>query len=450
MKPWWAVALCLPLSAMAGVVVNSQGQLEVEACAYGRGQVAIAGARDMAAAELAEFVRGAKVLEQVSGAEYLSEADREFYRSERQVLLQGLSAGAIPLSIGSPRIQGGETCVPVYMALEHASDGELVWDDESPTATVTVMGEGWPARGRSAMQNAEQDAFARAVSQVAGVWLNQQRSHSSMLAMSIQDERESNSLNEMVGQQLQSRTSGIISEWQLLASEPLSNNGVRVTIMAVVDKTPLAAGIQDLLSSVGSPRIALVADGRLKEEIGTWLTGQGIEVSDRAPLVLETRSELIPHGNNVSLHISLHLRDYTGNIYGRWENEPHLMTLPNKHGVESRLTQAHLSSEANLESLAAALQSAFERVVAQGGIMRQLRIPRDILSQPQQLQGLLNALAGVKGASVQLGDAEVVANMRYSGSSSDLASQVHHMLLAAATGPLPEIEIRDDYILFYR
>ncbi|MCK8102200.1 hypothetical protein [Pseudoalteromonas sp. 2CM36K] len=453
-KKLGVLALC-SLSAQAQVEVLADGTLQTQACAYGRGSTAITGAKAQASAELIRFLQGNKSLTMQSAQQQLTtdltDDATSLYEQQRSVMLEGLNAGAVPLNYSVPRLNGNDTCMTV--SLNPSNLGEPVeqnWQQATQNISVTVIGQGWQKQGKTALSNAEQDALQRAVSQVVGVWLTQQHTQSSSTSLSISDDNESTTMQELIGQQLSSHSEGLIKEWQTLQSKQLENGGVEITIMAVVEKAPLIQQASQLLSMIGSPRVHVIAPEPLKTELKTWLNEQGIEVGAAASLELYARSELVKRDNNRQLRLIVDVRDLAGNIYGKWQNDPSLMALPNDENVKTDLMAVHLASESQSAALHRALTVAFTKVVARGGLVREVLLPSKKLTQPEKLYDVLSTLGGVSDVSIHKRSDYTVASLRFKGNTGELANALDQALMTITAKNLSKITVEDDFTLRYK
>lgn len=444
--------LSTPLAAEVKVLADAT--MQTTACAYGRGSVAISSAKNQAAAELAAFIQGNKSLAVTDSSQVmdasLNEQSASLYEQQRSYMLEGLSMQALPLTISSPTLSGNDTCVTVSLSLQDLALQESQdWEEDSHNVSVTVSGEGWPKNGQTARYHAEMDALQRAVSQVVGVWLTQQHSQSSQLNLQVLNDDETTQMQELIGQQLSSHSEGLVKEWQTLDSHPIANNGLQVTLHAVVEKSPLVQQASQLLAVIGSPRVKVIAPEPLKTELTLWLGEQGIEVSPVASLVVLATSEFAEIGATNRLHLNVNVQDLSGNIYGHWQNNPALLALPSGQRVEQDLMAVHLAHEQQTQALAQALQKAFTQVVARGGLVRQVWLPQSKIKQPEKLQALLSTLGGVSDVSIDKKGSNIVASLRFKGPTGELADAVHQALTTTGSG-LSAISIENDFTLRYR
>lgn len=453
-KRFCLLALC-SFNVQAQVSVLADGTLETEACAYGRGNIAISGAKAQASAELIRFIKGNKSLTtqsaQVHIATALSDQASSLYEQQRTLMLEGLSAGAVPLSYSTPTLRGNDTCMTVSINPHELGESqEQNWQSGKQHISVTVIGEGWQKQGKTALVNAEQDALQRAVSQVVGVWLTQQHSQSSSMSMNIANGVETTDMQDLIAQQLSSHSEGLVKEWQTLQTKELESGGVQVTLLAVVEKAPLVQQASQLLGMIGSPRVQVFAPEPLKTELKAWLNEQGIEVGEAASLAIYAQSDVLESGNNRRLNLSLEVRDLAENVYGIWKNDRSLISLPNAIHVERDLMAVHLASESQSKSLHSALNNAFTQVVARGGLIREVMLPSQKLTQPEKLHHVLSTLGGVSDVSIHKRENYTVASLRYKGNTGELANALDQALTAVTTNTLSKITIENDFTLSYQ
>lgn len=450
--------LTLPLLmssvAAASVNVTSQGDIVTEQCVYGRGAMAIGEAEAKGAAAIGSFISQLRVLGITQVSDRLNTATNEWLNELSELSQSGLQVGNLPLQIGNPRLQGSDTCVMVTLAQgvlpeKTGSLDNVAWDDLSQDVTVIVIGEGWPTAGQSARNQAETDALRRAVSQVVGMWITQQRSEFSTSNLQVQGDQESYALDELVAQQLHVRSDGLVREWQLLESRDLSDRGVEVTIQAVVEKAPIVQAADDILRSIGSPRVRVEAPERLQPVLRRWLNQQGIEVSAQANLVLRADSQIRTTGNNSRLDLRVFVEDLDRNQYAAWQNDSSLLALPSSPTVEQDLIDVHLATPTQLDELHQELQRGFVQVVAQGGLVRELALAEKYLAQPERLYALLSTMGGVKDVVIAKHQQEWHVSMRYAGATGELIAALAQSLTPILNTPLPQPQITDDYAIRY-
>lgn len=445
--------LLMSAAAAANVSVDAQGNIATEQCAYGRGAPAIGEAEARGAAAIASFIQQLRVFNATDITDTMSTETETWLNKLSELSQSGLQIASLPLEIGRPRLQGADTCVSVSLArgsLPSASTMDNVdWDNAANNVTVIVVGEGWPKSGQTARNQAETDALRRAVSQVVGMWITQQRSEFSNTTLQVQDNSETYALNEMVAQQLHTRSDGLVREWQLLDSRELADNGLEVTIQAVIEKAPIIQASDDILRAIGSPRVRLEAPERLQLSLRRWLNEQGIEISQQANLVVRANSQLRTSGNNSRLDLTVTVEDLEQNQYTLWQNNPSLLALPQSATVEQDLIDVHLAAPDQLEELQQALQQGFLQVVAQGGLVRELSLAQKYLAQPERLHAVLSTIGGVKDVVVQNQKQEWRISLRYNGATGELIAALQQSLAPILSSPLPQPEISDDYAIRY-
>lgn len=440
------VALLLTAPSWADVTVTADGMISADSCAYGRGQLAIGAARDNAAADIANFLQGSNMLSLGDNAQQLDSYLGSLSKQQKQVLIAGVKSGAMPLQQSSPSYSGNDTCISVTLdPRAKATSAAPQWQEQDSDISVTVDGEGWPNQQMTARQQAEQDALQRAVSQVVGVWLTQQRTQSSVSQLALNGDDEQNALNELVTQQLHSRSRGLVKEWHTLATQVIEPNGIRVTIEAVVDKAPLQQQIQDILSAIGSPVVTVQAPEPLNAELKNLLTSHGVEVANHAALNIVAEPQLVSNGNNQRLNLHVKVLDSAGNVYGSWHNQPSLLSLPQSSHVLADLISVSLADPQQKQALQQMVTSAFNKLVANGGLVRKLTFSADLLQQPDNLGGVLGAIGGVSDVSIVRQGSNFLANLRFSGSTAELAALLAPALSMICGDQQPQIDIQNDY-----
>jgi len=446
-----------PAAHASSISFNSNADITVQACAYGRGAAAIAQAEAQAAAELAAFVKGPALLQLNEVADSLTTTSAaeatQWVQSLQEASQSGITVANLFVQSGQPWLQGSDTCVSMTLVRgtdvggADALDGEIVWDDASREVAVVVNGEGWPnkAKGLSAQQVAEVDGLRRAVSQVVGVWLQQNYSQYSNSSIEQTNDEVNESLKDVVAQQLHTRSNGLVKRWQLLDTQMLSDGGVKLTLEAVVEKQELAQAAQDILTAIGSPRVRVMAPQPLADHLRLWLNQQGIEVSENASLLVNANADVRVSGNSARLHLGVQVEDAAGNLYGQWNNNPALLALPNQTGIHRDLLDVHLSHEQQRAALANALHEAFTQMVAQGGLIHEIAIARRYLSSTAELPGVLQTIGGVRDVQVGGNEQLVTAQLRYNGSAAELASVLSQVLPPLLAAPLPQARIDNAY-----
>ncbi len=446
------MAAGLSFSVIAEITVLEDGRLETEVCAYGRGTTAISSAKAQAASELASFIKGNKSLNlnsSNSDANVENDELNQMYESSREQLLEGIQQQALMIDTSPPRLQGNDTCITATLGLNAAIEKESIsWDDSSQEIAVAVIGEGWPKQGMTALKNAEADALQRAVSQVVGVWLTQNHAQSSQTSLTIENDVESTSMKDIIGQQLSMHSEGLVKGWQTLGSKTLENKGIQITLNVIVEKKPLIQQASKMLNQIGSPYVKVEAPEPLKTVITTWLGKQGIDVTSSSSLIVKASAKLKSRGNNQRLDVRVNVQDHN-NIYSSWKNDPSLIALPEDDSVLADLVDVHFADERQLQALQKSLQQGFTQVVARGGLSREVVIPSSYIKQAEHLSSVFNTLAGVSNVAVHQSSRNIIVRLRYKGSSGDLAQAVHLALSAIAKKSLPKIKVTNNYTLTY-
>jgi len=446
--------LFFSFSSVAEVTVLKDGNISTTACAYGRGQAAITQASDNAAAELGRFIKGNKVLDFSDDSETVNVNLNQVYSASRNSILEGLSNGRMQLDLGSPYLQGNDTCIDVALDIQNPpqsndSDDFLEWNDDNPTVTVTVIGEGWSKAGNSARQLAEQDALRRAISRVVGIYLNQNSMQSSQTIMQMSNGDEYNAIRDLMSQQLSSRSAGLVRSWQPLASKKLANGGLQVTLQVVVEKSPLIAQSSDFLAQIGSPRVKVLAPDTLEPILKKWLSEHGIESGAGASLQVIAKHKLTGAADSKRLSLSVEVRDLAGNLYGRWQNDPSLAALPYSSHVLDDLTRVAFEMPQQLQNLQSELSKAFINIVSQGGLVREIKIRSKYLEQPEMLHSVISTIGGVKDVAIFTKNQYLVASVRYAGDTGELASIVQNSLAAISKSSFPNGQVINDQTILF-
>ncbi|MEY8214439.1 MAG: hypothetical protein RPR97_08150 [Colwellia sp.] len=446
--------LLFSFSSYAEITVLKDGKISTTACAYGRGQSAITQASNNAAAELGQFIKENKLLDFGDNSESVEVNMNQVYSTSRTSILEGLSNGRMQLDLKQPYIQGNDTCIAVDLNIRNPpeinnSDDFLEWNDDKPTVTVTVIGEGWSKVGSSARQHAEQDALRRAISRVVGVYLNQNSMQSSQTIMKISNDDEYNSLRDLMSQQLSSRSAGLVKSWQPLASKKLANGGLQVTLQVVVEKSPLITQSSDFIAQIGSPRVRVLAPDTLAPILKTWLSDHGIEAGDGASLQIIAKHKLTGSANSKRLSLTVEVRDLANNLYAHWKNDPSLAALPYSNHVLDDLTQIAFEMPQQLESLKKALNKAFINLVSQGGLVREIKIRSNHLEQPELLYSVISTIGGVKDVAILTKNQYLIASVRYAGNTGELVSILQNALLAISKSSLPHGQVINDQTILF-
>ena len=188
----------------------------------------------------------------------------------------------------------------------------------------------------------------------------------------------------------------------------------------------------------------------LQSTIKTWLGNQGIEVATNASLVINADASLINQGHNRRLRLSFEVEDLAGNTYGYWHNNPAIIALPQSDHVAQDLFDVQIATQSQQQDLDKMLHHAFTQVVARGGLVRQIHLPKRLMREPEKLHSLLSTLGGTSDVAISQQHNEIIASLRYSGDTGELAMAVHQALTNLSQTPLPAIEIQNDFTLVYR
>lgn len=446
--------LFFSFASIAKVTILIDGNISTTSCSYGRGQAAITQASDNATAELGRFIKGNKVLDFGDYSETVNVNLNQVYNTSRSSILEGLSNGRMQLEIGSSFIQGNDTCVEVTINTQNppqSDDNEdlLELNDDNPTVTVTVIGEGWSKAGSSARQLAEQDALRRAISRVVGIYLNQNAMQSSQTIMQISNDDEYNAIRDLMSQQLSSRSGGLVKSWQPLTSKKLANGGLQVTLQVVVEKSPLIAQSSDFLAQIGSPRVKVQAPSTLEPILKTWLSEHGIESGSSASLQVVAKHKLTGSSDSKRLSLSVEVRDLAGNLYGHWQNDPSLAALPYSSHVLDDLTRVAFEMPQQLQDLQRELSKAFINVVSQGGLVREVKISSKHLEQPEMLYSVISTIGGVKDVAIFTKNQYLVASVRYAGDTGELALILQNSLAAISKSSFPNGQVINDQTILF-
>ncbi|TWX56859.1 hypothetical protein [Colwellia hornerae] len=447
-------SLLLSFASYGDVMVLDNGDISTSACAYGRGQAAITQAQNSAAAELSRFIKGNKTLEFGDDSESFESSLAQVYSNSRDTILEGLNSGRMQFTIGQPYLQGSDTCLVVAVNVKKSlsssnTPDSLEWQDDSSTVTVTVIGEGWSKAGDSARQRAEQDALRRAISRVVGIYLSQNSVQSSQTIMQISNNEEHNALRDLMSQQMSSRSAGLVKSWQPLASKKLSKDGLQVTLQVVVEKSPLIAQSNDFLDQIGSPRVKVIADDNFEPILKTWLSEQGIETGSGASLQVIAKHKLRGPANSKRLSLTIEVRDLANNLYGKWDNDPSLVALPDSEHLLDDLTRVTFEMPEQLKTLQQAMSKAFINVVSQGGLVREIKIRSSYLSQPEKLHAVISTIGGVKDVAIFTKNKYLVASLRYPGDTRELALILQNSLAAISTPSFPNGQVIDDQTILF-
>jgi len=451
------VALALwPVLAFAEVSIDARGVVSATGCQHGRGALAIGGARDRALTELVGYLRGPRLAQDLTQRSELSVRDTagnttaSVLEQQREYLQRGNSAQGLTVEVSQPWLQGNDTCVLVTLLPVVPTQGGHTGAQGSVFVTVTVLGQGHPFAGETALERAERDALRRAVSQVVGVWLTEQRSESGTLDLLIKDDDETVAMSELMTHQLVSRSSGYVTEWQLLEHRDLPRGGVEVRIEATVDRRQVQNSGQSLLAELGSPRVEVEAVQPVSQILLGWLGEQNISVARSSPIRIVAHAQLREYGNNRRVELSIQVVDRFGNVYGDWRNDPSLVALPDSTSVLRDLIEVHLATPLQKSSLHAALEQAFLRVFQRGGLLREVTFPRSLVPDQGRLMTVLSTMGGVSDVNQRTGDTTVTVQLRYPGATDALATALSQALRHANLARTPDVVIDNDSLILIR
>jgi len=454
-----ALLLSVSCSALADVSISKQGDIVADVCVYGRGEPAVTSALAEGTVEILEFIRGSKLYADNMSADQLegNEETVNWLSRMRSMQQEGLFTQALPVTYSRPRLQGSDTCLEITLARTArlpSSTGEdgVDWSEAEQTATVVVTGEGWPDRNNnlSARNAAELDALKRAVSQVVGVWINQQRSQFNSSEFGLINGQDKENLQEIISQQLHTRSSGMVKEWTLLSTKDLANNGVEVTIQAVVERQQIIGATRDILAAIGSPRVRVDAPESIRNTLMDWLSSQGIEVDNQANLVLHAEARLMSRDKNSRLALTTIVKDLSGNQYSYWENDSSIIALPNGPDTERNLVDVHLAVPEQAEALKLSLQKGFTNIVSQGGLVHKVIISQHYLASPEKVQALISTIGGASNVVTNANSRTVTVSLRYPDSSGNLAAAVTQSLQPILNSSLPIAQVRNEYEIVFQ
>lgn len=448
-----AVGLALLLPTWATVAqdfsLSGNGDISVNRCAYGRGAPAIEQAKASALAEISRVVSSSKVLSVATTREELSSATMEWLQQLTTLQQEGIDLRGLRTQVSTPELMGSDTCVTVTLVKQPVSKNSsaTAWNNADTTVSVTVVGEGWRdnKQGISARENAELDALRRAISQVVGVWLTEQRTQYSNSAAYTSETQNSMAMSDFVAQQLQTKSSGMVKQWRLVDSKTLPNNGVEVTIRADVKKQKIALASANIMQQIGSPRVSVTAPSPLDNELKQWLSKQGVELSDKANLLLVAEPRMVERNGTSRLDLRVTVNDRAGNQYGSWRNDSSLIALPSSDTVLYDLIDVHLSLEEQSKGLRKQLGDAFVRVVQEGGLLHDIWINSDYLAQPDRLSSVLSTLGGAKDVSVAHDGQFYKAQLRFSGKTGDLVAALRQSLQPIIAVDLPKATVANEF-----
>ncbi|MFW8632734.1 hypothetical protein [Vibrio natriegens] len=423
-----------------------------QGCAYGRGSLAIEAAKADALNNLRFFLNG-----QVSMS--LSTDDTEllndqFNQATRDMLVEGIDQGLISADFSQPELLGDDTCVTARVTPPKKdpslSEDDISWDSE-PTVSVVVVGEGIAskARGLSAREVAEQDAFRRAISQVLGVMVKSgylQQSYSSMSANSTSDDFD---LHDVAVQSLSMQSQGMITGWSEISSQTKPNGVFTITLDVSVERQKVQAKIAQLIKSLGQP--AVYVDANLpvvRSTFSTSLANMGFDLSsapELATVILKVNETKKVTPSGLQLALSAQMQDRSGNLYGEWHNDPTLMTLPNKEGMLNELASVHLAVEKNKTALTQALHGAVQKMAMRGGPVRELIFTPAAAGKQGQLFTLISAINGVSDIKIESRSGRIVVKLRSLNNANDLAQYIEPTLRIHQPNYPSKLRVLNDY-----
>lgn len=446
--------LLFSFASYAEIKVLKDGNINATDCAYGRGQAVITQASDNATAELERFIKENKLLNFDNDGDNIDINLSQIYNTSRGSILEGFINGEIQLDISKPYLQGNDTCIVVAINIQNppetnSSDEFLEWNNDKPTVTVIVIGEGWPKADKSARQNAEQDALKRAISRVVGIYLEQNTMQSSQTIVKISNGDESSAIKDLMSQQLSSRSKGLVKSWQPLASKNLANDGLQVTLQVVVEKSPLIAQSANFIAQIGSPRVEVLAPNTLEPILKTWLSEHGIETGPGASIKIIAKHKLTGPISSNQLSITVEVRDLADNLYGRWQNDPSLVTLPYSSHVLDDLIKVAFEMPQQQQDLQKVLSKAFLNIINQGGLVRNIKIRSNHLKQPEILHSLISSIAGIKDVTILTKNQYLIASVRYIGSTGELVSILQSSLTTISKSSLPHGQVINDQTILF-
>lgn len=423
-----------------------------QGCAYGRGSLAIEGAKADALNNLRLFLNGQVSLSLSSEDSKL--LNEQFNQAAREMLVTGIERGLIAADFGQPEIYGDDTCVearlsPPTQTVEGTEDG-IVWGSDS-TVSVVVIGEGTrdAKRGLSARQAAEQDAFRRAVSQVLGVMVKSgylQQTYSSMSANAVSDDFD---LHDVAVQSLSMQSQGMVAGWSEISSQTKPNGVIVVTLDVSVEREKVEAKIARLIKSLGQPAVYVDANLPIVQSTFTSaLAEMGFDLSDvpeQASIVLQVQENEKVTPSGLQLELAARLLDRAGNEYGNWHNDPTLMTLPNKEGMLNELASVHLAVEQNQKMLTQALHSAVQKIAMRGGPVRELIFTPKAAGKQGQLYTLLSAINGVSDVKIESRSGKVIVRLRSLSDANELAQFIQPTLRIHQPNYQSKLRVLNDY-----
>lgn len=425
--------VCLSVPALE--LDKSQPELALveQGCAYGRGALAVATAKADGLNKLRLFLQGETSYSlSTNDTELFNE---QFSQQTRDLLISGIAQGQIHAHYDQVEIIGDDTCITVRIASPKAekslNNNGVTWNSE-PTVSVVVVGEGKSRSGLSARQVAEQDAFQRAVSQVLGVMVKSGFMQQTNSVMSASADSDEFNLQEVAKQSLSLQSQGVVSRWNEIATQELEDGTLKLTLDITVEKKLIADKVEHLIQSLGQPSVFVdaqlpVVQANFKDTLASM--GFGLSPSSaQASIILKIteQEKLTPSG--LQLELSARVLDRAGNQYGVWQNDPRLITLPNKKGMLTELATVHLAVDQNRQNLKEQLHDSMQKMAMRGGPIRELILSEHVAGKQGQLYSLLSAITGVSDVKISSKSGKVFVQLRSLNNANDLAQYIEPTL----------------------
>ncbi|MEZ9853599.1 hypothetical protein AB4347_06080 [Vibrio breoganii] len=417
-------------SATAFELEKSQSSLALveQGCAYGRGALSIESAKSQAFNQLRKLLNGEITLSAVETQLF----DEHFSQSHRDRLVSGIETKTVHANFGDPQIVGDDTCVTVRLTPPSEDNHEgfdIEWDDDG-IVSIIVIGEGKAdtVTGLTARQVAEQDAFRRAVSQVVGVMV--QSEYQTPYSTALID--ETFNLQNIAIQSLSAKSQGMITGWNEISSQTREDGLFLITLDVNVERGKINNEVSDIIKQLGNP--AIYVDSTLPvihSRISSALSELGFNLAssiEQSTLIVDVHEQkkLTPSG--LQLALSLKILDRAGNEYGKWHNNPSLLTLPNQEEMLNELGAVHLAMEENKEAIRRELHSSMSALLMRGGPIREVVLSDSAAGEHGRLQILLSSIAGVSDVSIRTNSNQVIVHLRSMNSASVLAKYLEPTL----------------------
>ncbi len=443
---------CMQLSAFELDKSQSSLALVEQGCAYGRGSMAIEGAKADALNNLRMFLKGQTSLSLSS--DDLKLLDSQFDQTTRNALVSGIDQGLIAANFDQPELMGDDTCINVRVtsaSFDKSQDNDSITWDSEPTVSVVVTGEGVSnkKRGLTARQVAEQDAFRRAISQVLGVMVKSgylQQSYSNMSADSVNDDFN---LQEVTRQSLSMQSQGMISGWNEVSSQTKSNGTLVLTLDVTVERQKLEDNIQRLIKDLGQPAVYVNAHlPTVKATFNKALADMGFDLSskpEQATIILDVQETQKQTPSGMQLKLLATMQDRFGNQYGQWENDPSLISLPKTKEMLNELAAVHLALESNQQKINHILHRAVQKIATRGGPVRELIFSKSAAGKQGQLYTLLSAINGVSDVKIENHASKVIVNLRSLNNANDLAQYIEPTLHIHQPNHQSKLHVLNDY-----